>query len=213
LSVSAGYAHTCALLYRGEIACWGMNNSGQIGRSDGIDSAFPVKVQYLGSLITGATSVSAGNYGTCITTSIATVKCWGMYNGYGESESIPASVLSVPRTIIDQYGDPKLGLRDVSAGFYHACVVDSVGAVSCLGKTTHGELGNGTDTGEYRYLTSNASGLAGVTSISSGGDYDGGFTCAVVSGESVWCWGVNTGGYLGNGSNINSNVPVRVSGL
>lgn len=38
-------------------------------------------------------------------------------------------------------------------------------------------------------------------------------TCAALSDGSMKCWGWNGGGALGNGTNVNSNVPVEVSGF
>lgn len=38
-------------------------------------------------------------------------------------------------------------------------------------------------------------------------------TCAVVSDGSVWCWGENASGCLGDGTHTNRRTPVRVKGL
>jgi alpha-tubulin suppressor-like RCC1 family protein len=39
------------------------------------------------------------------------------------------------------------------------------------------------------------------------------FTCAVNNTGAVYCWGNNTHGQLGNGTRVNSNIPVRVDGI
>jgi len=39
------------------------------------------------------------------------------------------------------------------------------------------------------------------------------FNCALLKEKTVFCWGFNVGGILGNGSNINSRVPVQVDGV
>jgi alpha-tubulin suppressor-like RCC1 family protein len=45
LAVSGGGGHTCALLDNGEIFCWGLNESGQLGDQTNLNSGFPVKVK------------------------------------------------------------------------------------------------------------------------------------------------------------------------
>lgn len=50
--------------------------------------------------------------------------------------------------------------------------------------------------------------LSNVTDASAGGN----FSCAVGGGH-AWCWGTNKYGQLGDGSNVSSDTPVRVSGL
>jgi alpha-tubulin suppressor-like RCC1 family protein len=53
------------------------------------------------------------------------------------------------------------------------------------------------------------SGLAGVTAIGNGRLH----SLAIESGGSVWAWGLNTDGQLGDGTKTNRSAPVRVPGL
>ena len=55
----------------------------------------------------------------------------------------------------------------------------------------------------------NAAAMAGFTQVQLGMNS----SCALRSGGTVWCWGRNNLGQLGNGNNTNSAIPVQVSGL
>jgi alpha-tubulin suppressor-like RCC1 family protein len=91
----------------------------------------------------------------------------------------------------------------VAAGLDEMCAIVSGGRVTCLGTRP---LGNGTNLNSAtRVWVSN---LNEATSIAVG-DSSG---CAVALG-SVWCWGDNSRGQLGNGTTMSSDVPVAVVGL
>ena len=73
VGISAGGAHTCALLSGGAVKCWGRNVEGQLGDGSTANRAVPVNVA--GS-VTG-TRISAGGGHTCVVTSAGGLKCWG----------------------------------------------------------------------------------------------------------------------------------------
>src|SRR6266446_4685985 len=85
------------------------------------------------------------------------------------------------------------------------------GTVSAWGFNLEGELGNGTNTTTYPFGLNTpgpVSGLTGVTAIAGGGRH----SLALKSEGTVWAWGNNFAGQLGNGTETNSNVPVQVLG-
>jgi alpha-tubulin suppressor-like RCC1 family protein len=54
-----------------------------------------------------------------------------------------------------------------------------------------------------------AAAFTGFTRVAVGGD----FTCARKSDGTVWCWGLNNSGQLGDGTTTNATRPVQVSGI
>jgi cysteine-rich repeat protein len=95
----------------------------------------------------------------------------------------------------------------VSAGDGHTCALCRGGYVRCWGENTNGELGLGHQTvmnNRHPFQATTSSGAPGMVSF--GGtaaiDIDAGygFTCAILNGGSVRCWGKNDVGQLGLGN-------------
>jgi alpha-tubulin suppressor-like RCC1 family protein len=96
----------------------------------------------------------------------------------------------------------------VSAGVNHSCTVTSAGGVKCWGNNGAGQLGTGNNTASS--VPVDVINLAGaVDSLTTGDSY----TCALLVSGGVQCWGTNSVGQLGDGTNTNRNQPVFVSGL
>jgi alpha-tubulin suppressor-like RCC1 family protein len=103
------------------------------------------------------------------------------------------------------------GATKVSGGGFHSCAIGTGGAVKCWGDRRSGQLGDGTG-GVYSGSSSvpvPVSGITGATQVAAGRYH----SCAIVTGGAVKCWGGNSYGQLGAGSNADSKVPVDVSGI
>ncbi|HEX6357599.1 hypothetical protein [Actinophytocola sp.] len=110
---------------------------------------------------------------------------------------------------------PVVALSDVRAvdgGGENGYALRADGTVWAWGDNFFGNLGNGWTTGAS-YAGSAVPvpvvGLTGVTAISAGGSS----AYALRADGTVWAWGSNFFGNLGNGTRADSNVPVRVPGL
>lgn len=93
IAISAGDRHTCAVLEQGDVRCWGLGTSGQLGHgaTDGrLDSSSGLNViADVASRVGGgaggtdaglsapAISVTAGTRATCAELATGAVRCWG----------------------------------------------------------------------------------------------------------------------------------------
>ena len=199
--VSTGSSHTCGLTAAGGAMCWGAGGNSQIG--DGGTTSRPTPVSVAGGYTFSA--LDAGWYHACAASATGPARCWG-YNanaqlGDGTKTDRPAPVALS--------GD--LSLASVGSGRYHSCGLTAAGAAFCWGSNARGQVG---DDGALDDRTAPAvvSGGLVFTSIAAGGDADAGHTCALTNGGTAYCWGDNSRGQLGDGTNIMRKVPTLVSG-
>jgi alpha-tubulin suppressor-like RCC1 family protein len=222
-SISDGGGAFCAVLTSGAVNCWGDNYDGALGNGSTTNSDAPVAVKGLGGTgtLTGVASLTSdawGNGGYCAVLSFGEVDCWGD-NSNGELGNASTTNSDVPVAVKGLGGTGTLtGVASLASdssggGSDGYCAVLTSGAVDCWGDNSSGDLGNGTNVGSHVPVAVEGLGrtgtLAGVANLVSGlGSY-----CAVLTSGAVDCWGDNYYGALGDGSTINSDVPVAVEGL
>lgn len=148
-------------------------------------------------------AVGIGSGATCAIRSDGAVFCWG-FNGDGRLGDGTFDSASRP---VQVSGFSSQGVQ-ASGGMFHTCAVKSTGAAWCWGQGSDGQLGNGTTAATANPVA--VSGLgSGVAEVGSGGYH----SCARKTDGTVWCWGRNTQGQLGDGTNTDRLTPVQVSGI
>lgn len=132
--IVGGLGHTCMTAGNGEVLCWGLNESGQVGDGTNLNQLKPVFVEELDDVI----DLTAGSLHTCALKSNGEVWCWGE-NGSGQignntttDTNLPVQVMGLPDEAID-----------ISGGEEFTCALLKDLEVWCWGENGLGQLNNG----------------------------------------------------------------------
>jgi alpha-tubulin suppressor-like RCC1 family protein len=196
--VGAGLYHTCALLRSGRVSCWGSNRAGQLGNNSLSDSALPVPV--FG--IPDAVLITVGLSFSCAVDRSMRTFCWGDNSG-GNLGTGDRNDRLTPYPIGTWFD----GATELACGQRHTCALRT-GRVWCWGEDNDGCLGRG-HAGPNALMPEPVPDFDDVREVGTGSSH----TCALRREGSVWCWGNNTGGQLGDGTRTDSPSPVQVLGL
>ena len=200
ISISAGEFHSVAVKENGTVWEWSGSSS--------------TPVQVIG-LPANVIDVSAGYNHTIALTDNGEVWAWGK-NNYGQ--------LGDGTTLNYNYSSPPVQVSQatgltyaiaVSAGVNHTVALDSSGNVWAWGDNRYSQLGHDTTPNNYSTTPIQVSGLTNVKSVSAGEEH----TVALKNNGTVWAWGSNEFGQLGDGEVvpqlpiIYNPIPVQVVDL
>jgi alpha-tubulin suppressor-like RCC1 family protein len=207
-AAAAGGAHTCVLVSPdsapgGEILCFGDNSHGQLGDGTLTSRAAPAPVA-LGPTAARAVAVTAGSDHTCAIDVTGQAWCWGRGDG-GQLGDGATTDQPAPVAVTLPGG---LTVASLSAGGAHTCAVGTAGGVWCWGADDRGQLGLGAPGA----VVASPASVAGIGGAASGVSAGGAHSCAEVADGSVWCWGANDSGQLGDGTTVDRATPARVAG-
>ena len=198
IAMSMGDSFGCAIKSDKTVACWGYNGQYQLGNGTSDNSSVSVVVTGL----TDTVAISAGASHACALKANGTAVCWGS-NSRGEIGDGSNTVAQTPMAVT--------GLTDIvaiGAARGNTCALKSDGTVHCWGRNEYGQLG---DTTTVNRSTSVA--VTGLTDVIALGASGYRHNCALKSDGTVRCWGYNANGSLGDGTTVNSAIPVTVLGV
>jgi len=202
--IAGGWSTSYYLCSDGTVRSWGHNDSLSLGiGTSTVASSVPVQVAGLSNI----TSIAAGYYHGLAIKMDSTVWSWGgnqfgqLGDGTNTNKGTAAQIAGLS------------GIKQVSGGQagYHSLALKSNGTVWTWGKNTEGQLGIASPTAGINTPTL-VPGLTGIIAIA-GGEYH---SIALKNDGTVWSWGRNVEGQLGNGTQgaaSFSSTPVQATGV
>ena len=197
--VAAGGGFTMAIDIDGNLWAWGNSEYGQLGDDMTENTSEPKRIM---PDIKFA-QVSAGTDHTAAIDIDGNLWTWGR-NNFGQiGDGGETEIVMFPKPIMSE-----TKFAQVSAGGSFTMALDREGNLWGWGKNVHGEIGNGTTTynarGEEPQQVKPGTKFARVAAGNA-------HTMAVDNDGSIWAWGMNYTGELGDGTKTDRNVPVKIN--
>lgn len=216
-TIAVGSDHACGLDGDGLSWCWGLNDYHELGAtSDFCNATFRFALCASTPIATGGglvfDSIVVAGYATCGLAVGGAAWCWG-WSDHGQlgSGSV-GDVATAPRAVVGGRT-----FTSVSLDLFHACGIAADHSLYCWGSNIHGQLAADTiatprcGVGIGFFCAPNpVSSAAGMqaAAITTGSTH----TCAIALDGTIWCWGSNQYGVLGNPNALGGRVPVAVAG-
>jgi alpha-tubulin suppressor-like RCC1 family protein len=183
----------------GQISTWGDNTYGQLGDGSTTDHLTPKLIPSL----SGVQQLEGGREHVLALTTTGAVLAWG-WNKHGQvGNGSTGGIVKSPAQVLT-------AAIDIGAGHYSSFAVKADGTVWGWGQNTSGQIGTGTTALRVR-APRRIAGLDGVSIVDVAGGRN--HAIALTAGGTVYAWGSNQYGQLGNGTWQNSSDPVLVSSL
>jgi alpha-tubulin suppressor-like RCC1 family protein len=196
--ISAGAGHTVAIAGDGSVWAWGSNGSGELGDGTASVSNLPIEVQGPGDTV----ALSAGFFHVLALSGNGSVWAWGGNNngplgdGTRRDRALPQRIAGLP------------AMSAIATGNEFSLALEQNGNVWSWGWGGLGQLGDGR-TGVSQLTPKALTTISGVTQLAAHYVH----VLAVRQDGSVWAWGDNSYGQLGDGTTTDRSTPTKVTGL
>jgi len=190
-AIAAGLSHSIALKSDGTVWAWGRNNYGKLGDNTNSNRNIPIQVHNL----SGITAIAAGDDSSHALKSNGTVWAWG-HNGNGQLGDDTNTDRWTPVQVHILNGVTAIAKR----GSFCALALKNDGTVWTWGQYLDDFTGS--------YVPIQMQNLSGISAVAGGG-----YHSVALKNGTVWAWGYNSRGQLGNNTISSSPTPVQAQGL
>ena len=199
--VSAGGAgHALAVRQNGTAWGWGNNGSGRLGDNTTVSKSSPVSV--VGGF-TDWCQVRAGRQHSLAVRTTGSAWAWGQGSG-GKLGDNTIADKSSPVSVVGGFTD----WCQVGAGYSSSVAIRSNGSAWSWGYGSGGQLGDNTAVNKSSPV-SVVGGFTDWCQVSNSGRY---ISSAVRQNGTLWSWGINNAGQLGDNTTVSKSSPVSVVG-
>ncbi len=203
VAIAAGAYHNLALDTQGRLFAWGDNSHGELGLGHvnavtspqvvNLDNVASISAGYRFSLVRRTQADSSGHVVDSVWAFGENV--WGNFGVPGDNNAHPTPA-QIPGLT---------GVKEVTAGGFHATAVKNDGSLLTWGRNDFGQLGVSGGSGPaIRQVT-----LPPIQHARAGHTH----TMAITTDGDLWSWGTNTNLQVGDGTNIHRLSPVQITAL
>ena len=199
--IAAGVTHSLSLKTDGTMWAWGRGNAGRLGDNTTIYRSSPVQI---GALTTWAQIAGGGIHSMAVKTD-GTMWLWGSaYKG----------ALGSNDTTINNSSPVQVGAlttwAKVAAVANSSFAIKTDGTLWAWGHNNFGQLGDNTEIDKASPIQVGALTTWAQIGRNSG---NGKFAMAIKTDGTLWLWGRNNYGQLGDNTTINRSSPVQIGAL